>query len=167
MLSDIHNDATLMAETINDKQMIYNTLLDKYSKKLVDFTMFNLFEYICENNKLSIARDDKQFKKDVMARYGNKCVISGCPIMVCDICHIKPFAQCSESEKYDTNNGIILRTDLHKLFDDHKLLIHPDTHIVSLSDDIMNDINMFAYHCFNNIKINISHHSNHYLQLIY
>ena len=69
MLSDIHNDATLMAETINDKQMIYNTLLDKYSKKLVDFTMFNLFEYICENNKLSIARDDKQFKKDVMARY--------------------------------------------------------------------------------------------------
>ena len=115
--------------------------------------MINLI--IPSNELLSIKhqRLDHKFTEDVKQRYTN-CIITQCPIYVCHI----PFAECNYNEKYDVNNGIILRNDLHCLFDKHLLKINPNTMYVELDKIILSDMTMSEYHKYNNMKVDIHTH---------
>ena len=47
--------------------------------------------------------------------------------------HIIPFSQSKDDEKYNINNGIVLRDDIHTLFDKREIKINPYTLCVEIS----------------------------------
>lgn len=57
------------------------------------------------------------FRKAVLER-DKHCVITGCDITeALDAAHIKPSRLCEGQEYYDIENGLLLRADVHRLFD--------------------------------------------------
>lgn len=161
---DIYHYLDNMKEIIIEEK--YNILIKSYPKSKVNFIMYNMFEYEHNTDEIKINRNDEQYKIDVKNRYNNSCIISGVSATY-QICHIKPFSKCNEYEKYDINNGILLRDDIHKLFDTHDIMINPDTFNISVSDKIMNNINDKCYHIFNGMKANININSKKYLNMKY
>jgi len=162
---DINNEIELNKHLNNYD--LYNHLIKIYSKKKVDFWMYEMFKYshpeIEEKEK---RKDQKSFRLDVIERY-KTCIITSCNYIVCEACHIIPYSECKEDIKYDANNGLLFRADLHKLFDSKKLKINPNTLQIELSQDILNDNSMKDYHQYNNKKINIHNNSVIFLQKNY
>ena len=50
---------------------------------------------------------------------------------MCEACHIIPF---SESNNFDIDNGLLLNSNLHKLFDKYYWSINPETLCIETSD---------------------------------
>lgn len=76
------------------------------------------------------------FRKFLLEKYGNKCAISGCEVAsALEAAHISQF---SVSKSNAMENGIILRADLHKLFDFGHLAINPDEMKVYFSLECIN-----------------------------
>jgi hypothetical protein len=64
-------------------------------------------------------RGQADFRNRLLNAYGRRCCISGCRVeALLEAAHIRPHA---EIPNYDTRNGLLLRTDLHTLFDLHLL----------------------------------------------
>lgn len=64
------------------------------------------------------------FRRELLSAYGRRCAITGCDIeQLLDAAHISPYLGTHTNE---VGNGILLRTDLHLLFDRHLLGIRPD-----------------------------------------
>jgi hypothetical protein len=162
---DINEDIELNKHLNNYD--LYNLLIKKYSKKKVDFWMYEMFKYshpeIEEKEK---RKDQHTFRQDLIERY-KTCLITGCNYLVCEACHIIPHEKCDEEIKYNVNNGLLLRADFHKLFDSNNLKINPNTLQIELSDTILNDNSMNEYHKYHNKKINIHEKSIFYLNQIY
>lgn len=69
-----------------------------------------------------VARDHR-FRRSLIARYGARCVISGTSVLdVLDAAHIQPVAG---SGRDHVENGLLLRADLHRLFDAGLLTVVP------------------------------------------
>lgn len=65
-----------------------------------------------------------KFRADLLRLYG-KCLITNCRVeAVLQAAHIIPFSE-SVSYRNDTSNGLILRADIHALFDKFLIAIHP------------------------------------------
>jgi hypothetical protein len=75
--------------------------------------------------EISVRRGQPQFRNRLIARYGMQCQISGSafPGLV-EAAHIRPYAMSSDNS---VTNGLLLRSDLHTLFDLGMLLIDPQT----------------------------------------
>lgn len=74
------------------------------------------------------------FRKDLLVLYEGSCAISSySPNAVIDAAHIVPY---SESSDHDNKNGLLLRADLHNLFDDGLLRIEPKRLVVELSKEL-------------------------------
>ncbi|MDE3037521.1 MAG: HNH endonuclease [Pseudomonadota bacterium] len=59
-----------------------------------------------------------KFRRDVMARWENACAFSGCMTeAVLRASHIKPWCECSNEERLDPANGLLLAANLDALFD--------------------------------------------------
>src|SRR5208283_1458549 len=64
------------------------------------------------------------FRNALRKRYGNRCLVTGCKALaVLEAAHIKPY-QC-EGDNHP-ENGLLLRADIHTLFDLDLLGIEPD-----------------------------------------
>ncbi|MFB2640878.1 HNH endonuclease [Shewanella bicestrii] len=64
-----------------------------------------------------------KFRESLLKIHGETCMITGCnDIEVLEACHIVPESASSE---YSINNGLLLRADLHKLFDEGLMSINP------------------------------------------
>jgi hypothetical protein len=146
---------------------LYKLLQQLYSIDTINFVMYDLFKYVHQKTEEKIIRSDQHtFRKDLITRYG-KCIITGSDPMVCDACHIIPFSECMDIHNYDQNNGLLLRKDIHPLFDKKILKINPDTLIIELSDDILNNRGMAEYHKYNGKQIEINNESIKFLKQIY
>jgi predicted restriction endonuclease len=67
--------------------------------------------------------DQHKFRRHVSSRFQGRCVMTGCNIeSVLEACHIVPYV---ESKCNDVANGLLLRCDIHRLFDAHTLTILP------------------------------------------
>lgn len=87
---------------------------------------------------VEIARRQGQtkFRQTLLNAYGYKCAITGFDAgEALEAAHIIPY---SKTENNDPTNGLLLRADLHTLFDLNLLAIHPDTLQVSLHPDLQN-----------------------------
>lgn len=74
------------------------------------------------------------FRKALLKAYESRCAISGHgPAAVLEAAHIAPHA---ETGRNDTANGLLLRADLHALFDDGLLRIDPDKLVVWLNPSL-------------------------------
>jgi hypothetical protein len=80
------------------------------------------------------------FRKAIINRY-KKCIISDMDEIVCEAAHIKSFTECNDEEKFNFNNGILLNSILHKLFDNYFITINPN----SLNVEINNNCPMYKY----------------------
>ncbi|MBS9390056.1 MAG: pentapeptide repeat-containing protein [Dolichospermum sp. WA123] len=88
-----------------------------------------------EPHKYPSSREKQQeFKEEITKIYGYKCLISGCEIKeIIEAAHIIPY---SKIESHDVANGLLLRVDLHRLFDAHLIAIHPTNREVLISEQI-------------------------------
>ena len=83
----------------------------------------------------SIARRRGQgkFRREILKAYGGKCAVTGSSTRsVLDACHIRPY---NGDDTDHVQNGILLRTDIHTLFDVKLLTIHED-YSIEVDDSI-------------------------------
>lgn len=70
-------------------------------------------------------RGQRDFRLKLLERYDSKCLISGCSLVdALEAAHIVPYRGQKDNEP---SNGLLLRTDLHTLFDLDLLGIEPST----------------------------------------
>lgn len=82
-------------------------------------------------------KGQQEFKEELKETYGYQCLISGCHIeQIIEAAHIIPY---SDLNSHDVANGLLLRVDLHRLFDAHLIAIHPTTREVLISEQIAKD----------------------------
>jgi putative restriction endonuclease len=75
-------------------------------------------------------RGQSSFRDKLIRRYGQRCVVSGCDILaILEAAHICPYRG---SRDHHVDNGLLLRADLHTLFDLDLLGIDPDSLTVYL-----------------------------------
>ena len=76
-------------------------------------------------------RGQASFRRKLIRRYGRKCMVSRCDLLdVVEAAHIWPYRGPDDNHP---DNGLLLRADLHTLFDLDLLGIHPDTLRVSIA----------------------------------
>jgi len=86
--------------------------------KLIHNYTFDIQKY---EEKVKRIHQEK-FRIELINLY-NDCVITG--VSDFEACHIIPFCDSNYKNKYDKYNGILLKSDLHKLFDSYKFTINP------------------------------------------
>lgn len=83
---------------------------------------------------MAVVRRDGQpaFRRLLLAAYGGACAISGCAVeALLEAAHIVPYRGVQTNVVV---NGLLLRADLHKLFDLHLLGVDPITRKVCVSE---------------------------------
>ncbi|WP_164549777.1 HNH endonuclease [Altericroceibacterium xinjiangense] len=80
--------------------------------------------------EIALRRGQRRFRDRLIKRYGPQCQVSGChfPGLI-EAAHIRPY---STSEDNGAGNGLLLRSDLHTLFDLGLLGIDPGTLQIAL-----------------------------------
>lgn len=85
-----------------------------------------------------------KFRRELKLYYGNRCCISGCTVTeVLEGAHIDPYQNPASDH---VQNGLLLRADLHTLFDRHLIAIHPDTLEVHVSKRLRDPAGYAAWH---------------------
>lgn len=79
-----------------------------------------------------------RFRKELFEAYGGACAISGTDVSeVLQAAHINPYRG---KHSQFVRNGILLRADLHLLYDAHLMTVDPDSHQVMLSDRLAGSV---------------------------
>jgi len=92
-----------------------------------------------------VRRGQPEFRRKLIERYG-VCLISGCNVIdALEAAHIQPYAKNGAN---NLSNGLLLRGDIHTLFDLYLITIKSDF-VISISPDIYNS----PYKCFDQKKI--------------
>ncbi len=80
-------------------------------------------------------RGQRQFRNALLDRFERSCAVTGCAVLdVLEAAHIKPYRAGKRDNAAD--NGLLLRADIHTLFDLDRIGIEPDTLRVKLHPDI-------------------------------
>lgn len=83
------------------------------------------------------------FRSALLGRYGGECCITGCRVdTLLEAAHIVPYMG---DQSDDVTNGLLLRVDLHRLFDAHLVTINPATFTVEVAADV-DDAGYQAFH---------------------
>ena len=87
------------------------------------------------------------FRAQIIDAYARRCAVTGeRTLPALEAAHIVPFA---ETQNHDLRNGLLLRADLHKLFDDGYVTVDPTFHFhVSrrIKDEFENGRDYYALH---------------------
>jgi hypothetical protein len=80
-------------------------------------------------------RGQPEFRRKLLEAYKGRCVITGCSSEeALEAAHIEPY---SKTKNNDPKNGILLRADIHTLFDCDLIGIDPDTMKVCVSPNLV------------------------------
>ena len=75
-----------------------------------------------------------KFRQQLLGIYGSQCLISGCnAVAALEAAHICPY---KGNRTNNPTNGILLRSDLHTLFDLYLITIHPERMRVTLAPQL-------------------------------
>ncbi|MBO3463032.1 HNH endonuclease [Aetokthonos hydrillicola Thurmond2011] len=81
-------------------------------------------------------RGQQAFRKKILAAYNKQCTVTGCDAeQALEAAHIYPYRGDDTNEIW---NGLILRSDIHTLFDLYLLTIHPETKKICLAPELQN-----------------------------
>jgi len=84
-----------------------------------------------------------QFRTNVAKRWDSQCAVTGCAIMeMLRASHIKPWRECSNSDRLNAANGILLAAHLDALFD-CGLISFADDGTMLVSAEIADELNAF------------------------
>ncbi len=74
-----------------------------------------------QTRAIKIRRGQPAFRQDLLSAYNRRCAVTGCAIVdLLEAAHIRPH---SEEPNYSVSNGLLLRSDIHTLFDVNLLSI--------------------------------------------
>ncbi len=91
-------------------------------------------ERVLREVKLRLGQSD--FRRRLLAVYNSRCAISGCDaVEALEAAHIKPY---SGADSNDPSNGVLLRADLHTLFDLNLIAIDPQHLTIVLGTTLRN-----------------------------
>ncbi|GAB3921789.1 HNH endonuclease [Mucilaginibacter myungsuensis] len=100
---------------------------DNYVPSISDMRDYKLL-------KLAIRPAQAAFRSQLIIRHGSRCMISNCDIAeALDACHIAPYLGPEDNH---LENGLILRKDLHALFDADLIGIHPQNLTISVAQKL-------------------------------
>ncbi len=86
------------------------------------------------NRQIKERRGQKTFREKLRARYRDTCLVTGCVLVdLLEACHISPHRGAKDNHP---SNGLLLRTDIHTLFDLDLLGIEPDSLLVHIQQDL-------------------------------
>lgn len=148
----------------DDLKSIVKTLLTEYEKEDINVVLSTLYkttvdDILNENISTSLIINrtgQNELRKQIIIR-DKKCVLSGANHECCEVAHIKSFSNCTPYEKYDIQNAILLRADLHKLFDKYLWSINPKTSKVEISSKINKESSeYYPINNHKNKKVNLS-----------
>ena len=87
-------------------------------------------------------RGQRRFRDALLRRYGDRCQITGCEALaVLEAAHIHPYR--GETDHH-IENGLLLRSDVHTLFDLNLVGIEPESLQVQLHPDLTNEYRPLA-----------------------
>ena len=87
-------------------------------------------------------RGQQDFRNALRKKYGDKCLVTECAVLdVIEAAHIKPYR--GEGDNHP-ENGLLLRADIHTLFDLDLLGIEPDELPEELHPSIVGDYGQFT-----------------------
>ncbi|HZL36450.1 MAG TPA: HNH endonuclease signature motif containing protein [Tepidisphaeraceae bacterium] len=79
-----------------------------------------------------------KFKQGLERKYGRRCMISGCLLMqVVEAAHIAPYCENADDSH---DNGLLLRADIHILFDLNLIGIEPNSLQIRIHDRLQSSI---------------------------
>lgn len=79
-------------------------------------------------------RNQAQFRADVELNCYGRCVITGASAIRCEAAHLVPHARKGGAS---FKNGLLMRSDLHKLFDLGEMAIDPENLVVNFSAAVL------------------------------
>lgn len=83
---------------------------------------------------IRLRRGQHQFRAELLRRFEGRCAVTGCAVVdILEAAHIAPYRGVVDN---DPSNGLLLRADIHTLFDLDFLGIHPQTLIVHVHETI-------------------------------
>ena len=84
-------------------------------------------------------RGQRRFREKLIERY-YKCPIDNLDYTLCEACHIIPYSESKENQKFDVFNGILLTPTLHRIYDKNYFKINEKTcRVEIIEDNIIND----------------------------
>lgn len=99
---------------------------------------------------IRVRRGQKSFRDRLIRRYGARCVASGCELMdIVEAAHVDPFR--GENDHHP-ENGLLLRADLHTLFDLNLMGIDPEELTLRFHPRIKDD----SYRCLEGSSLRFS-----------
>ncbi|MAS93124.1 MAG: hypothetical protein CMO55_08000 [Verrucomicrobiales bacterium] len=105
--------------------------LERELTELPDFDPANIQDgRLTEIGNIVRRRGQPAFRRQLLEAYGNRCAISGCDVSeTLEAAHILPY---SGPETNHPANGLLLRSDIHALFDLGRITIDPETMTVEV-----------------------------------
>jgi putative restriction endonuclease len=106
----------------------------------------------------------KEFKKEILKLYHNKCVVTGNDCLEeLEAAHIIPV---SEEEDYSLYNGLLLERNIHVTFDKYFWSINPDTFVIeSLNKGTIAKYQGKKLDLPENLKDNLREHYNKFSEM--
>ncbi|MFF2499591.1 HNH endonuclease [Peribacillus sp. NPDC058075] len=152
---------------VNHYKGIYKGVTDNINSEDVKDLYGELVDYkvkdfeLVENDKSDVETIERKKRidgpafKDSLIKIYDKCVITDESFSgVLEGCHIQPYVK---EESNHIQNGLLLRADIHKLFDDGYIIID-ENYIVRVSSLLKSDY----YKSFNGKKINLPKEKRYY-----
>lgn len=139
--------------------------------ELVLYNKFGLNQIPEQYFEISEKRSGQsEFRQNIIKR-DKYCIITNSHPDMCEACHIIPYNECTESTKYNINNGLLLESGIHKLFDKYLWSINPTTQKIEVSSKLLNDTSYELINKYNGVTLNLSkdilvnltHHYKHIL----
>lgn len=85
-------------------------------------------------SQVKIRRGQPKFRLQLLKLYNSTCIITGCSIVeILEAAHIIPHSVASN---FKLSNGLLLRADIHTLYDLGMLAIEPETLKIKLNDTL-------------------------------
>ena len=137
---EIHTDAL---ENIEEKfsglsiESLENIEADRKDiESKLDFNPENLADARERINRAIVQRQGQsKFRSELLKAYGGKCVITDCDAEAAiEAAHIFPYLGTNTNL---VTNGLLIRADIHTLFDLHLISIDPDTSKVVVSASLL------------------------------
>ncbi len=89
------------------------------------------------NRQIKARRGGEKFRKHLLEKYNNTCVVTGCNIVsILEAAHIRPYRGLNDNH---ISNGLLLRSDIHTLFDLDLIGINPETLNIDVNNELMKD----------------------------
>ena len=128
-------DWYLQEESVNTRDSDNDNLEDLESE--LDFDPENISDDRKRNIIESVQREGQaKFRAELLNVYNGKCAMTDCDVeAVLEAAHIFPYRGTKSNY---IANGLLLRSDIHKLFDQYLISINPNTNRIVISSNLLN-----------------------------